>query len=121
MKASIIESIAEACHEINRIYCEGIGDLSQPSWGNAPVWQKDSAIAGVKLHLEHPETTPSQSHESWMAIKVMDGWVYGEVKDPEAKTHPCMLPYHELPVDQRIKDSLFGHTVQMMGRAFNAS
>jgi hypothetical protein len=29
------------------------------------------------------------------------------VKDPDAKTHPCILPYHELPLEQRLKDSLF--------------
>ena len=28
-------------------------------------------------------------------------------KDPEAKTHPCMVPYECLPWEQRVKDYLF--------------
>lgn len=101
-----IEKIAELCHEINRAYCHSIGDDSQPSWSDAPEWQKESAITGVKFHTEH-DTTPEQSHISWMKQKENDGWVYGEVKDPEKKTHPCMVPYNELPQEQRSKDYLF--------------
>ncbi len=43
-----VDKIAEVGHETNRAYCETIGDFSQPSWGNAPDWQKDSAIGGVE-------------------------------------------------------------------------
>lgn len=100
------EQIAELCHEVNRAYCQSIGDNSQPAWELAPQWQKDSAIAGVKMHLaEHK--TPEESHAAWMAHKASDGWVYGPVKDPDAKTHPCMVAYDELPQEQRSKDYLF--------------
>jgi len=47
-----------------------------------------------------------------MKQKRDDGWVYGEVKDPERKTHPCMVPYDDLPIEQRAKDTLFGATVR---------
>lgn len=98
--------IAKICHETNRAYCETIGDYSQPSWEEAPQWQRDSAVNGVKLHLEG-DVTPEQSHENWMKEKEADGWKYGEVKDPEKKLHPCMVPYSELPITQRRKDLLF--------------
>lgn len=101
-----IEGIAALCHEVNRAFCESIGDYSQPTWRNAPDWQRESAIAGVKFHLDN-ETTPEQSHVSWMRQKQLDGWTYGAVKDPEAKTHPCMVPYSDLPQEQRSKDFLF--------------
>jgi hypothetical protein len=101
-----IDRAAKLCHEVNRAYCNSIGDNSQPSWEDAPQWQKDSAISGVKFHLEN-ETTPEQSHENWLKDKEADGWVYGPVKDPEKKEHPCMVPYHKLPVEQRTKDYLF--------------
>lgn len=32
-----------------------------------------------------------------MANKIADGWKYGEAKDPEAKTHPCLVPFDKLP------------------------
>jgi hypothetical protein len=100
--------IAQLCHEVNKAYCESIGDLTQPAWENAPDWQKMSAINGVKAHIDSGYTmTPEGSHESWMAQKISEGWEYGEVKDPEHMTHPCIRPYSELPVEQRTKDYLF--------------
>lgn len=102
------DSTAKVAHEVNRAFCESIGDNSQPAWENAPEWQKASARNGVKAHLDSGLTlTPEQSHESWMAEKEADGWIFGEVKDPENKTHPCMLPYNKLPIQQRTKDYLF--------------
>ena len=100
------EKIAEVCHEVNRVFCEGIRDFSQPKWANAPRWQKDSAINGVKYHLEN-DVTPEMSHINWMKEKAEAGWVYGEVKDPDQKTHPCMVPYVQLPSEQQVKDHLF--------------
>ena len=35
------------------------------------------------------------------------GWVYGEVRDPEKKTHPDMIPYHDLGQLERNKDDVF--------------
>lgn len=112
--AETIDQIARLAHEINRAYCESIGDDSQPPWESAPDWQKDSARAGVLFHLQgdHP---PSASHENWMAQKQADGWVYGETKDAEAKTHPCMVPYEQLPQEQRAKDYLFRGLVKAAG------
>lgn len=109
-----IEDIARACHEANRAYCESIGDTSQVPWDEAPENIKASAIAGVNNILDNPDTTPEQSHESWLAFKEADGWVYGEVKDAEAKTHPCMVPYDKLPEAQREKDSIFLKTARAM-------
>lgn len=102
-----VEAIAMVCHEANRAYCRALGDESQPAWENAPDWARESAINGVQFHLDNPLSSPIDSHENWMREKVEAGWVYGEVKDPEAKTHPCLLPYHALPEEQRLKDSLF--------------
>jgi hypothetical protein len=101
-----VERVAALCHEVNRAYCTSLGDTSQPAWADAPDWQKDSAMNGVRFHMEN-ETTPADSHVNWLAQKVADGWVYGEVKDPIAKTHPCMVAYELLPQEQRAKDYLF--------------
>lgn len=107
-----IEAAARAAHEVNRAYCRALADYSQPDWQRAPEWQRASARAGAAAVLDNPDTTPEQSHEGWFAQKVADGWVYGPTKDPNAKTHPCMVPYSELPASQRAKDSLFGATVR---------
>lgn len=99
-------SIARIAHEVNRAYCSATGDDSQPSWEDAPEWQRASAINGVKFHLSG-EHDPASSHESWLNQKTAEGWVYGLVKNAEKKEHPCMMPYEQLPVEQRVKDYLF--------------
>lgn len=102
-----IEKIAKVCHEANRAYCQAIGDDSQPTWESAPDWQRKSAITGVEYHLRNPKSTPADSHNSWLAEKKADGWVYGAVKNPAAKEHPCFVPYEELPAEQKAKDYIF--------------
>ena len=91
------EKIARVTHEINRAYCQALGDFSQPAWEDAPEWQRDSALNGVTMHLENPDAEPEASHENWLKEKEADGWVYGPVKNPEKKEHPCMVPFSDLP------------------------
>ena len=108
------ERIARVCHEVNRAYCEAIGDYSQVPCNRAPDWQRQSAINGVRFHQSHPNSTPADSHKSWLAEKEADGWKYGPKKDPEAKEHPCFVPYEELPQEQRAKDYIFLGIVRAM-------
>lgn len=107
-----INAIARLCHEANRAYCLALGDTSQLPWEEAPDWQQLSAIRGVEFIIANPDALPSASHESWLEEKRATGWKYGPVKDPEAKTHPCFVPYDELPADQRAKDHIFGAIVR---------
>ena len=102
-----IEYIAKACHEANRVWCQANGDDTQKHWSEAEQWQRDSAIAGVKFRVNNPDSGHDAQHNAWIADKVNDGWVYGEVKDAETKTHPCIVPFDELPEFQRKKDALF--------------
>ena len=109
-----IEACARAAHEVNRAYCKAHGDTSQPSWDNAPEWQRNSAIKGV--HGALAGNTPEQSHECWLTEKEATGWKYGPVKDPDKKEHPCMIPYNQLPEEQKNKDLLFVITVRTMAK-----
>lgn len=102
-----IEDIARVTHEANRAYCLALGDTSQVPWDEAPAWQRDSAIAGVKAVLDGSATSPQAQHEQWYNLKAKEGWVYGPVKDANRKTHPCMVPYDRLPPEQQAKDHLF--------------
>lgn len=101
-----IEQIARICHEANAALCVGIGDYSQTSWDKAPEWQRTSAVSNVHFHLNNPDVSASVSHENWMREKLEAGWRYGELKDSDAKTHPCLVPFEQLPPEQRAKDYL---------------
>lgn len=105
--SEIYRTCAERAHMANKAYCESIGDRSQPSWDEAPNWQRQSAIVGAQHAIENPNAGPSDSHDSWLAEKELAGWVYGPEKDPERKQHPCMVPYNQLPEWQRTKDHIF--------------
>lgn len=98
---------ARAAHEANRAYCLQLGDHSQEEWNYASSDQRYSAIHGVVALLDDPTITPEQLHEHWRKVKLQQRWVYGETKDADAKTHPCLVPYAELPAEQRAKDDLF--------------
>ena len=94
------EQIARVCHEANRALQIELNDPAvpvSPPWDEAPESQRSSCIDGVHGHQAEP-LTPAESHAMWLAYKEADGWVWGEVKDEAAKTHPCMVPYEELSV-----------------------
>lgn len=103
---------ARLAREVNRAYCAAIGDMTQLTWAHAPRWQQASAIEGVRGILEETITGPGDAHRSWCAQKRADGWVWGPVKDADARTHPCMVPFDQLPLEQQVKDHLFVATVQ---------
>jgi hypothetical protein len=113
-----IWKIAEICHMANRAYCFTIGDTSQPIWSEAPQWQKESAYNGVVFHIDNPEAGDDASHENWRKHKLADGWVWGPDKNPDAKQHPCMVPFDALPIEQQRKDALFRAIVHALTPKF---
>ena len=102
-----VEDIARVCHEANRAWCLALGDESQRSWEDAEEWQRESAIKGVDFAIAHPEAPDSAQHDAWMVDKLAAGWRLGPVKDADAKTHPCLVPFDLLPPEQQAKDRLF--------------
>lgn len=110
----LIIGIAMVCHAANKAWCEANGDFSQKNWDEAEDWQKDSAIKGVEFRLENPDAGHDAQHNAWMEDKVSQGWVYGEVKDAEKKTHPCIVPFEQLPEFQKKKDALFASIVDSL-------
>jgi hypothetical protein len=107
-----IEQIAKTCHAVNVAYCKAIGDPYMMDWDDLPENLKASSIKGVEFKLANPDATPEDQHNAWSESKIADGWVYGEVKDMDKKTHPCLVPYEKLPLDQRVKDYLFQGVVK---------
>jgi hypothetical protein len=106
------EQIARVCHEANRGYqaavqTEGI-PIAAP-WEDFPADERAGVIEGVRLALAG--ATPIELHASWCARKIAEGWTRGPVKDTAAKTHPCLVDYHDLPLEQRRKDALFAAIV----------
>ena len=43
-------------------------------------------------------------HDTWAKRRMEEGWTYGPERDDEAKTHPCLVPYEELPEAEKDYD-----------------
>lgn len=43
-------------------------------------------------------------HEVWSQKRMNEGWAYGPERDDVKKTHPCLVPYEELPESEREYD-----------------
>lgn len=102
-----IDQLAKITHEAVRAFSETCGDHSSKRWEETDEEIKNSVRSGVKFLLVDSQATPKDSHKEWLRFKVEQGWVFGETKDSEAKTHPCLLPYDKLSIEDRFKDTLF--------------
>lgn len=100
-----VEDIARVCHEALRAYGFSIGDHTLPTWDMAST--QESTISGVRAVITAPQITPEQLHEKWTQERQAAGWKWGPVKLPERLEHPCLVPYDQLPSEQRMKDVLF--------------
>lgn len=43
-------------------------------------------------------------HEVWAESRIKQGWKYGRQRNDELKTHPCLVPYEELPEEEKEYD-----------------
>lgn len=43
-------------------------------------------------------------HEVWAQTRISQGWSYGPVRNDELKQHPCLIPYEELPEEEKEYD-----------------
>ena len=43
-------------------------------------------------------------HEVWSKTRIEQGWTYGEKRDDVLKQHPCLVPYEELPEEEKVYD-----------------
>lgn len=51
--------------------------------------------------LDLTEALARNAHEIWAAQRFATGWTHGSVRDDNAKTHPCLVPYDSLPESER--------------------
>ncbi len=43
-------------------------------------------------------------HDLWRKAKEADGWVYGEQRDENKRTHPDLVSWDDLPEEEREKN-----------------
>lgn len=50
------------------------------------------------------ESIAANVHDVWATGRIAEGWTYGSVKDIERKTTPQLVPYSELPEEEKEYD-----------------
>lgn len=53
---------------------------------------------------ELAELLAKNVHEVWAKGRIDQGWTYAPVRDDDRKTHPCLVPYEELPEEEKEYD-----------------
>lgn len=43
-------------------------------------------------------------HEVWSRNRMSEGWIYGPVRNDEKRETPCLVPYEELPEEEKAYD-----------------
>ncbi len=65
----------------------------------------DTSNVRLSVELEDlVEEMAKNVHEVWAETRIKQGWKYGEQRDDELKTHPCLVPYEDLPEEEKEYD-----------------
>lgn len=67
-----------------------------------PVDTKDVQLP-VELD-ELVEKIAENVHEVWAESRISEGWQYGEDRSDALKQHPCLVPYEDLPENEKAYD-----------------
>jgi len=104
-----VSRCARAAHNTMVTYCRMHGDYTIKEWDDAEGWQRESTINMVKSVLAG-NYSPKGEHERWTKEKLEKGYIYGAVKNDDKDkgplTNPNLVSYEQLPILQRMKDSL---------------
>ena len=50
------------------------------------------------------EAMAKNVHEVWAESRISQGWTYGPERNDALKTHPCLVPYEDLPEVEKAYD-----------------
>lgn len=52
------------------------------------------------------ERLAENNHDNWARQRIDEGWTYGPQRDDAHKTHPDLVPYADLPEEEKEYDRL---------------
>ena len=65
----------------------------------------DTTDVVLPVELEQlVEEMSKNVHEVWAETRIKQGWKYGEQRNDELETHPCLVPYEDLPEEEKEYD-----------------
>lgn len=65
----------------------------------------DTSTVNLPIELiKLAELMAENVHEVWAATRVAQGWTYGSERNDADKKHPCLVPYDQLPEEEKVYD-----------------
>lgn len=74
---------------------------------NIPYLPRPKDTSDVELPKELTDLAEAISmnvHEVWSQNRMNEGWVYGPVRNDEKRETPCLVPYEDLPEEEKEYD-----------------
>ena len=104
-----MKAIAEFIYEATRLEAEWSNrSIVAEKWDKRDEKFRKQFVNIIETYFKKDKLpTPEEAHDSWVRAYEKMGWVYGKKRDAIKKTHPDILPFDELPKDERDKDSIF--------------
>ena len=68
----------------------------------APLRIDDVKVPECLLDLV--ELLARHNHDVWAEQRIREGWTYGDYRDDNKKTHPCLRHYDDLPETEKDYD-----------------
>lgn len=72
------------------------------SYSPQPIDTSGQAVPSPMLRLI--EQLAQNTHDHWARQRFLDGWEYGPKRDDDLKQNPCLVPYEELPEEEKDYD-----------------
>lgn len=63
----------------------------------------DSMVLPEEL-MELAEKMAENVHNVWAKTRIEQGWTYGPERNDAEKKHPCLIPYDQLPEEEKVYD-----------------
>lgn len=67
-----------------------------------PIDTKEVTLSEELMELV--EAMAKNVHEVWAETRIEQGWTFGPERNDSLKHHPCLIPYEELPEEEREYD-----------------
>lgn len=115
---------AETVAEADRLGRPVIQVFSQPpyhvAYRRVALSPRSEAPGGFQVYIPHPidtsewllpeslteltERLAESTHDNWAQRRLAEGWNWGPARDDEAKQHPGLVPYAQLPDTEKNYD-----------------